>query len=83
MRFKIKPKPELWDKKTSNGPTTNIITPTKSNDNNRLTIYIHKDKYFNLTQGYIIQTNYTKINTIHKECKTKKEYKREKQTNLS
>ena len=47
---------------TSNGPTTNIITPTKSNDNNRLTIYIHKDKYFNLTQGYIIQTNYTDVN---------------------
>ena len=43
---------------TSNGPTT----LSKSNDNNRLTIYIHKDKYFNLTQGYIIQTNYTDVN---------------------
>ena len=46
---------------TSKGPTT-PTTLNKSNDNNRLTIYIHKDKYFNLTQGYIIQTNYTDVN---------------------
>jgi len=34
----------------------------KSNNNERLTIYIYKDKYFSLTLGYNIQTSYTDVN---------------------